>query len=278
MRIAMALLAASLVFGSAACKKKEKTAASDMGSGSAITDTGSGSAGSGSAMAGSGAGSDMAGSGSAMAGSGAGSDMAGSGSAAADEKMSKRGGNCPSTVSGSTTKAELKGGKIILTISATDKDAIAAIQKRTTEVLKEKGDGAPAGTGHDQKGSHGGTLGLCPVHLGEGGTATSKTDKKGVVITITPKVKPEELKTEIDTRITKAADWVKANVKEGDQGTSGGVGGGKGEHGSNHSGEGDSKGKDRKGGDGKGGGEGKGGGGGAGTGGGSQTGSGSATK
>ncbi|MBA3457695.1 MAG: hypothetical protein H0T42_31725, partial [Deltaproteobacteria bacterium] len=193
-------------------------------------------------------------------------------------QMPKRGGNCPSTVATSTTKAELKDGKILLTITSDDKDAIAAIQKRTTELLKEKTDGGTPGTGHDQKGTHGGGMGLCPVHLDEGGTATSKTEAKGVVITITPKGKPEILKGEIDSRIIKAADYVKANVKPGDQGTTGGVGGGKGEHGSNHSGEGDAKGVERKGagkGDGKGGGKGTGGGGGAGTGGG---GSGSATK
>lgn len=275
MRIAMALLAVSLAFGSAACKKKEKpvTDNASMGSGSAMTGSAdTGSAGSADTMAGSGS----AGSGDTMAGSGAGSGSA--------EQMPKRGGNCPSTVAGSTTKAELKDGKITLTITSDDKDAIAAIQKRTTELLKEKTDGGAPGTGHDQKGTHGGGMGLCPVHLDEGGTATSKTDAKGVVITITPKGKADILKGEIDSRITKAAEYVKATVKEGEQGTTGGVGGGKGEHGSNHSGHGDSKGKDRKGsgdgtgkGDGKGGGKGTGGGGGAGTGGGG-SGSGSATK
>ena len=95
-----------------------------------------------------------------------------------------------------------------------------------------------------------------------------RKDAKGVVITITPKDKVEDLKKAIDERITKAAEWVKANVKEGDAGTSGGVGGGKGDHGGNHSGEGDGKGKDRKEG-GTGGGAGTGGGGGKGTGAGS---------
>jgi hypothetical protein len=270
MRIAMALLAVSLVFGSAACKKKEKASTDNtaMGSGSGTTMTGSdtGSA----AMAGSGSDTGSA----AMAGSDSGSG-AGSGSA---DQMKMRGGNCPSTVAGSTTKAELKDGKILLTITSDDKDAIAAIQKRTTELLKEKSDGGAAGTGHDQKGTHGGGMGLCPVHIDEGGTATSKTDPKGVVITITPKGNADVLKGEIDSRITKAADYVKANVKEGDKGTTGGVGGGSGDHGSNHSGHGDSKGKDRKG-DGTGGGKGSGGGGGAGTGGGSSNaGSGSAAK
>jgi len=215
--------------------------------------------------------------GSAGSGAGSGSDMAagsGAGSGSADTQMAKRGGNCPSTVAGSTTKAELKDGKIILTVTSDDKDAILAIQKRTEELLKEKTDGGAAGTGHDQKGTHGGGMGLCPVHLGEGGAATSKTDAKGVVITITPKDKADILKGEIDSRITKAAEYVKANVKEGDKGTTGGVGGGKGEHGSNHSGHGDAKGVDRKSDGGSGGGKGTGGGGGAGTGGGSGNGSG----
>ncbi|MDB4963908.1 MAG: hypothetical protein JWP01_3907 [Myxococcales bacterium] len=270
MRIAMSLLAVSLAVGSACKKKESPDTSANMGSGTTTTTTtppttGSGSdmAGSGSAMAGSG---DMAGSGSAMAGSG---DMAGSGAGSDSQAMSKRGGNCPSLVAGSTTKAELKDGKILVTVTSDDKDAIAAIQKRSEEVTKEKTDGGAPGTAHDQKGTHGGGMGICPVHLGDGGTATVKNDKKGVVITITPKDKAEILKGEIDARITKAAEWVKTNVKEGDKGTSGGVGGGKGEHGSNHSGSGDSKGQERKGGDGKGGGKGTGGGGGAGTGSGS---------
>lgn len=272
MRIAMVLLAVSLAFGSAACKKKEK-AGDTTSMGSATTGSAdTGSAGSANTMAGSGS----AGSGDTMAGSGS-----GAGSGSADMQMAKRGGNCPSTVAGSTTKAELKDGKIILTITSDDKDAATAIQKRTEEILKEKTDGGAPGTGHDQKGTHGGGMGLCPVHLGEGGSATSKTDAKGTVITITPKDNAEGLKAEIEARIAKAAEYVKANVKEGDKGTTGGVGGGKGEHGSNHSGEGDSKGQERKGdskGDGKGGGKGTGGGGGAGTGGGSAAGSGSAKK
>ena len=92
-------------------------------------------------------------------------------------------------------------------------------------------------------------------------------------VTITPKDKVEDLQKEIDGRITKSADGVKANIKDAAEGNQGGVGGGKGEHGGNHSGEGDSKGKERKGGDGKGGGSGTGGGGGKGTGGGSAAGS-----
>jgi hypothetical protein len=217
------------------------------------------------AMAGSGGGGDMAGSGS--------NTMAGSGSAAAgDEKMSHAAGNCPSTVLGATTKAAVKGKDVVLTITSEDKDAVATIQRRAETLLKEKADGGGGAGAHDQKGSHGGEGGICPVYWGEGGKATQKKDKKGVVITITPKDKADELKKTIDERITKAADWVKTNVKAGDQGNEGGVGGGKGEHGGNHSGSGDGKGKERKDG-GTGGGAGTGGGGGKGTGGGAGSGS-----
>jgi hypothetical protein len=213
-----------------------------------------------------------AGTGSASDTAGSGSDTAGAGSAApAGELMSKGGGNCPSMVLGAETKAELKGKDVILTITATDKDAIATIQKRAEELLKEKAD-APGGTVHDQKGSQGGVKGICPVFWEDGGKAESKKDAKGVVITITPKDKPDALKATIDARITKADEWVKANIKPGDAGNKGGVGGGSGEHGGTHSGSGDGKGKDRQG-DGKGGGAGTGGGGGAGTGGGSGDGS-----
>lgn len=255
MRIAMTLLA--LCLSVSACKKKENAAGTAEGSGSAM-------AGSGSAMAGSG--SDM-GSGSAMAGSGSdmgsGSAMAGSGDATT---MANKAGMCPSTVFGSTTTSELKGKDVVVTVTATDKDAIASIQRRAEELLAEKKDGGPGGGGHDSKGTHGGASGMCPVFVPEGATAAVKKDAKGVVVTITAKDKPDELAKTIAERVTKAAEWTKANVKEGDKGNQGGVGGGKGDHGGNHSGEGDSKGVERKGGDG--GGAGTGGGGGKGTGGG----------
>jgi hypothetical protein len=180
--------------------------------------------------------------------------------------MAHRAGMCPSTVLTATTKAAVKGKAVVLTIESTDKDAIAAIQKRTDELLGEKRD-APTGVGHDMKGTHGGSQGLCPVHVPDGSKATAKHEAKGVIVTITPKDKPDELAKEIDGRIAKAAEWVKANVKEGDKRNQGGVGGGKGDDGSNHSGKGDGKGRERKKSDG--GGKGTGGGGGGGTGGGS---------
>ncbi|HEU4729971.1 MAG TPA: hypothetical protein VFT22_18870, partial [Kofleriaceae bacterium] len=206
--------------------------------------------------------------GSAATGSGAGS------SAAGGETMAHRAGMCPSTVLGATTTAALKGKAVLVTIESTDKDAIAAIQKRTDHLLAEKKTGSTGRT-HDQKGTYGGAQGLCPVYVPEGAKATAKHAAKGVLVTITPKEKPDALAKEIEGRIARAADWVKANVAAGDQGNQGGVGGGKGEDGSNHSGKGDGKGHERKkGGSGGGGGKGTGGGGGKGTGGGAGDGSG----
>jgi hypothetical protein len=174
-------------------------------------------------------------------------------------------------VFGSTTKAEVKGKDVVVTISSDDKNAVMAIQKRTDDLLKQRAEKKDVGTAHDMKGTHGQTIGLCPIHIPEGATAKGKHEKNGVVVTITPKDKPDELKTEIDGRITKAADWVKANIQPGDKGNQGGVGGGKAHEGMNHSGSGDSKGMERK--KGEGGGGGTGGGGGKGTGGGGGKGS-----
>jgi hypothetical protein len=271
MRTAMMLLALALAVGPTGCKKKNETPTPTTGSAM----TGSSAMGSdmGSAMAGSAAaGSAMAGS--AM-GSAAGSAMAGSDTGAgSDAAMAHHAGNCPSTVLGSTTKAEVKGKDVVVTITSDDKDAVKAIQTRTDELLKSRSDKKEAGTPHDQRG-HGQTSGLCPVHIPDGATAKAKHEKNGVAVTITPKGKPDELKTEIDDRITKAADWVKTNIQPGDKGNQGGVGGGKADEGMNHSGHGDSKGLERKkGGDGGGGGGGTGGGGGKGTGGGGGKGSG----
>jgi hypothetical protein len=259
------ILALALGVGSTACKKKEdKPATTDTTGGSAAM-AGSGDMAGGTAAGGAG---DVAG-GTAAAGAG---DMAGTGPgdtavAPAEPEMQKKAGNCPSTVFGAITKAEIKGKDVVLTITSEDKDAVASIQRRTEALLKEKQDGR-AGAGHDQKGTHGGGTGICPVFYGEGGTAKSKKDAKGVTITITPKIKPEELKATIDERITKAAAWVDKSITPADAGNQGGVGGGTGAHGGTHQGAGDAKGKERK--DGTGGGAGTGGGGGKGTGGGGE--------
>lgn len=256
MRIAMTLLALSLSL--TACKKKNDAPAggSDVVSGSAMTGSGSSMAGSdlgsGSAMAGSGSSMAANGSGSATptvaAGSGAGSAMAGSGSGSGSTElaMAHHAGMCPSTVFGATTKASSKDGKVMVEITSDDKDAIAAIQKRTDESVKDKVENSAsnAGSGHDQKGTHGGGIGICPLHVPEGATATTKKEAKGVLVTIATKdpKDAEALKTEIEGRIVKANDWVKANIKPGDAKNQGGDGGGKGDHGSNHSGKGNGQG------------------------------------
>ena len=155
MRIAIGLLSVLLAVGCGG-KKKE-----DPGTGS-----GSGAAVTGSNTMGSGTGSAAAGSGSAVepAGSGTGDGQA----------FSHKGGNCPSSVFGSTTKAAILDGKVVVTVTADDKDAIVAIQKRAELLLKNTDN--PNGAGHDQKGTHGGGIGRCPVFLGEGGTATAKNE------------------------------------------------------------------------------------------------------
>jgi hypothetical protein len=239
------------------CLTKIMTAAGSAAAGSAAA--GSAAAGSAAAGAAGGSGSD------AGSAAGAGSAAAAGSDAAAAEAMAHRAGMCPSTVLGATTTAQIKGKAVVVTVESTDKDAIAAIQKRADKLVAEKKTGA--GSAHDQKGTHGGGQGLCPVYVPEGAKARAKHESKGVIVTITPKTKPDELAREIDGRIAKAADWVKANVKAGDQQNQGGVGGGKGDDGSNHSGKGDGKGHERK--AGGGGGAGTGGGGAAGDGGGS---------
>ena len=179
-----------------------------------------------------------------------------------------RAGNCPSTVARSTTSDALQGSDVVVTISSDDKDAIAAVQKRADELLAGRQvHHADTATQHQQNGEHGGAMGMCPVYIPDGATATATHNDNGVVVTITAK-DPAALKTEIDARIQKAADWAKANIPAGDKGTQGGVGGGKNNEGMNHSGKGDGKGIERKHGDGQGGGLGSGGGGGNGTGGG----------
>jgi hypothetical protein len=285
-RFVRAVLAASLAI-STACKKPSSDGA---GSGAAppaaagVAATGSAATGGSAAMGP--AGSDSAAAaGSAAAGSAAPAGAAGGGSAAssdtgsaamaaggsaAGEMMAHRAGMCPSTVLGAKTTQAVKGKGVVVTVESADKDAIAAIQKRTDRLLAEKKAGPASGTVHDQKGAYGGAKGLCPVYVPEGARATGKHEAKGVVVTITPRDKPAELAKEIDARIARASDWVKANVKEGDKGNQGGVGGGTGEDGSNHSGKGDGKGQDRK--KGGGGGKGTGGGGGQGTGGGNKPG------
>ncbi len=262
MRIAICLVL-TLAAASACSKKKEPEKKAEPTSTETATGSGSATAnatGSGSATAASTGTGSAAGSGSATADN-AGS-AAGSGDASA---MTHHAGNCPSTVADSTTKAEVKGKAIVVTITSDNKDAIPAIQKRTDELIKGRL-GAKAGDSHDQRGTHGGRIGLCPLHIPEGATADAKHVAKGVAVTITPKDHVDDLKKEIDARIEKAAQWVKDNIKSDAKGNQGGTGSGKNNEGMNHSGSGDAKGMERKKGDG--GGKGTGGGGGKGTGGG----------
>jgi hypothetical protein len=198
-------------------------------------------------------------------GSGSGSAM-GEGSNSAKPH---RAGNCPSTVARSTTSAAMAGSAVQVTISSDDPEAIAAVQKRADELLAGRMEHhADTGTEHKQNGEHGGGMGMCPVYVPEGATATASRVANGVVVSITAQ-DPAALKTEIDGRIQRAADWEKANIPPGDKGTQGALGGGKNDEGMNHSGKGDGKGVERKHGDGQGGGLGSGGGSGNGTGGGS---------
>lgn len=273
------VLAASLTLV-IACKKQSSEGAGSAAPPSAAgapaaaaTPGGSGAAATGTAGSDSTAAAAQATAGSApaaaAAGSAAGSDtgsaaMAAGSAPAAGELMAHRAGMCPSTVLSAKTTQSVKGKAVVVTIESSDKDAIAAIQKRTDELLAEKKTGPASGTVHNQKGSYGGGKGLCPVYVPDGASASGKREAKGVVVTITPKDKPDDLSREIDTRIARASDWVKSNVKDADKGNQGGVGGGNGKDGSNHSGKGDGKGHDRK----KG--AGTGGGGGQGTGGGDQ--------
>jgi hypothetical protein len=265
-RFYYALLAASLTI-SLGCKRQGSDAASGSAAAPPAAPAATGSPpaaapaapaaaadGSGSGADGSGAAPGAAGSpttgaaatGAATADTGAaGAGATGAAAAAPNVAMAHRAGMCPSMVFGSRTKAAVQGKAVVVTIESADKDAIAAIQRRTDELLADK-KAAPSGVGHDQKGVHGGAQGLCPVHVPEGATAKAKHGAKGVVVMITPRDKLDELAKEIDGRIARAADWVKTNVKAGDQGNQGGVGGGRGDDGSNHSGKGDGKGRERR--------------------------------
>lgn len=257
MRIAMMVFAGALVLAPGCKKNKAGSGETGSGAASGSAMAGSGSdMGSGSAMAGSsGSGSDTgsaagsAGSNAGSAGSGSSASAGSGGSGGLDAAaMAHRAGNCPSTVLKSTTTAEIKNKDVLVSITSADPDAIKAIQKRTDDLLAEKKEKAKTkgfGEGHDQKGMHGGGMGLCPVYVPEGVKVSAKHEKNGVVVALTGK-DPEHLKTEIDGRIQRAADWVKANIKPGDKGNLGGVGGGSGADGMNHSGSGDGKGIERK--------------------------------
>jgi hypothetical protein len=191
------------------------SAATDTGSSAAVaTDTGS-AAGSGSAVV-------------ETAGSGELQDV---GSAVDPTAMSHHAQRCPSMVHGATTTAKLEGKSVVVTVTSTDQAVATKIQTRAEELLKDKAVAKLAGdqptAAHAQNGTHGGGIGICPVHVPEGATAKSTTLANGVAVKITPRSNAAELAKDIEQRIARAADWIKSNSDDdGDGGGKGNGGGG----------------------------------------------------
>ena len=196
------------------------TSAQTMGSGSAATATAPGSA---ATMTGS------AGSGEAeTAGSGQLQDV---GSAVDPTAMSHHAQHCPSMVRGATTTSKVEGKSVVVTITSDDHKVVSKIQARTDALLKGKAALAadqPAAAGHAQNGTHGGGIGICPVHVPQGATAKSAKLANGIAVTITPKSGVDDLQKDIDARIGRATDWVKNNPTGDGDGTGGGGGNGNG--------------------------------------------------
>ncbi len=196
--------------------------AASMGSGAAVT-TDTGSAGSGSAAV------------VETAGSGQLQDV---GSAVDPTAMSHHAQHCPSMVRGAMTMSRLDGKSVVVTITSDDQKVASKIQTRADELLKDKAVAKLAGdqptAAHAQNGTHGGGIGICPVHVPEGATAKSTTRANGVAITITPKTGAAELEKDIEQRIARATDWMKTNTDDDGDGGGGGKGngggGGKGKH------------------------------------------------
>jgi hypothetical protein len=223
------------------CKKDEPAPAPNppTGSGSAVTiATGSGSAD----VVGSGSGSGSAAVAVETAGSGELQDV---GSAVDPTAMSHHAQHCPSMVRGSVTTAKLDGKSVVVTITSDDQKAASKIQMRADKLLADKATAKLAGDlptpVHAQNGTHGGGIGICPVHLPEGATAKRTTIANGVAVKITPKSGAEALEKDIEARISRAADWLKSNPMgdgdgDGDGGGSGhGNGSGDAHHGHRHS-------------------------------------------
>ena len=243
MRLTMTSLAVALLV-LPACKKTKSEPPPPV-----VADHGASDRGASMTAAGSGSGSSMAvETGSAAAGSdvttvGSGQLTDMSGSNVDPTAMSHRAGNCPSTVPNSTTKVELRGKSVIVTVTSDDASAITAIKTRADELLRDKAVAKLAGDAptpaHDQKGTHGGGIGICPVYVPEGATAKSSVIANGVAVAITPKSGADELEKDIEGRIVRATEWLKANGGGGG-GTGGGggkgTGGGKGGGGKNKGG------------------------------------------
>ncbi|HEY4241827.1 MAG TPA: hypothetical protein VGM88_18530 [Kofleriaceae bacterium] len=125
---------------------------------------------------------------------------------AAAARGTHRAALCPSTVAGATTTAEVRGTDVVLTITAADPAAVAAIRERAAKTLAEKSAGSGSGVDADD---------LCPVRVPAGGTASMKDDPKGVVVSITPKDSLDQLKIDTDGRIDKAQAWARSNTGSG---------------------------------------------------------------
>src|SRR5580698_8629135 len=189
------------------------SAATDLGSSTAVAvDTGSGS---GSAIV-------------ETAGSGQLQDV---GSAVDPTAMSHHAQHCPSMVRGAITSAKLEGKSVVVTVTSSDQAIATKIQTRADELLKDKAVAKLAGdqptAGHAQNGTHGGGIGICPVHVPEGATAKSTTIANGIAVKITPRSGAAELAKDIEQRIARASDWMKTNGDGGGGGNGNGNGHGK---------------------------------------------------
>ncbi|MBP6629587.1 MAG: hypothetical protein KBG28_22735 [Kofleriaceae bacterium] len=273
------------------CKKKpeeQKTSITASGGSGSAAGSAAGSATGSAQGAGSGSADGSGSAGSAAAG-------AGDGSAAAATDMAKRGGKCPSLVATATAqvgKHKDAADRALVTITATDKNAITTVQARAAAWASQKraDSGAP---GHNGLGSQGGEDGLCV--LGVPGVSVDKVETTATGVAVHVKfadaTKATELLAALNQRAADGAAWVAANLKP-EVGGQGGTGDGGGDHGRNHTGKGDARGKEKpnaKTGEGTGGGKkdgtgggdkvgsGSGHGGGGGTGGGKQNGTGGGT-
>ena len=159
------------------------------------------------------------------------------GSAVDPTAMSHHAEHCPSMIHGATTTAKLDGKSVLVTITSDDQAVASKIQTRADQLLKDKAVAKLAGEvptpGHAQNGTHGGGIGICPVHVPEGATAKSTTLANGVAVKITPKSGLDDLHKEIEQRIARATDWMKSHGDDGGGGGTGG-GGGKGTGGGRH--------------------------------------------
>ncbi|HEY3805130.1 MAG TPA: hypothetical protein VGL61_21110 [Kofleriaceae bacterium] len=154
------------------------------------------------------------------------------GSAGDPTAMTHHAQHCPSMVRGASTTAKLDGKSVVVTITSDDQVVATKIQARTEQLLKDKAVAKLAGDqptfGHAQNGTHGGGIGICPVHVPEGANAKSATLANGVAITITPKSGAEALEKDIEARIARAVEWRKNNPAGDGDGTGSGGGNGNG--------------------------------------------------